>query len=107
MTAFKKNKSNGFLFFALMAVMLCQYNQVNAAGVKYYIELEIYHYPTEEEPGKITYSLGKEPFDTKGLCVKAYLSPEYKLGIKAYYHGKGVAGVKSTCIKLLPDEIGA
>tara|TARA_R110002096_G_scaffold172484_7_gene346188 strand:- start:1680 stop:1976 length:297 start_codon:yes stop_codon:yes gene_type:complete len=76
-------------------------------GIKYVVELRIYHYASDDEPEKITHQTGKQRYDTVGQCAKDRLSPEFKLGLKAYYHGKGVAMIESRCKMDVPEYAGA
>lgn len=95
------------LLFIWFVVMLFAFSESEAAGMKYVIEIRKHHYPTEKEPKKITFERGAELFNTRGECTKEYLSPEFQLGLKAYYHGKGINFIKSRCIEVLPGEVGA
>ena len=96
------------LFITLLLCCFLVVHNVNAeGGVKYVIQLRLFHYETEDEPEKITHEIGTMEYDSVGLCAKARLSPEFELGLQAHFHGKGIKMIQTRCLRLLPDKFGA
>lgn len=93
-------------FAAIMILMFAQ--AVNAGGgIKFVVELQLYHTATDDDAERITFETGKQLYDSVGQCAKDRLSPQFKLGLKAYYHGKGIAMIKSRCKPVFQNEVGA